>query len=232
MGIKENYREIEKRVCAAAEGAGRSRDEITLMAVTKTHGADMINEVIEAGAEDIGENRVQEVLEKYDSVSPVRWHLIGHLQTNKVKQIIDKVVMIHSVDSLKLAKEIDKRAAAAGLVMDVLVEINSAMEATKSGISGEELFGLVRQIREECPNVRVRGIMCIPPRAEDPEEARPYFKEAKRLFDELREQSGEAHRDEVTTLSMGMSGDFEVAIEEGATIVRVGSSIFGARNYR
>ena len=202
------------------------------MAVTKTHTPEEINQAIAAGATDAGENRVQELVEKYDKVDPVRWHLIGHLQTNKVRNIIDKVVMIHSVDSIRLAREINKRAGAAGLVMDILIEINSAMEETKSGIAAEELEELVRDITSECSNVRIRGIMCIPPIAVDPEDARPYFREARELFEKMKTWDLPSDRFCPDTLSMGMSGDFEVAIEEGATIVRVGSSIFGPRNYR
>lgn len=232
MSISDRYNEILERKNAAAVRSGRNPDDVTLMAVTKTHPASMLNEVIDAGATDIGENRVQEVLEKYDSVKPVRWHLIGHLQTNKVKNIIDKVVMIHSVDSLHLAEEINKRAAAIGKTMDILIEINSAMEESKSGIAAEDLKQLATEIVEKCENVRISGIMCIPPMASTPEDARPYFKDAKKKFDEM--QTWELSRDRFspTVLSMGMSGDFEVAIEEGATIVRVGSSIFGQRNYR
>ena len=230
--IAERFRQIKERKDAAAVRSGRSPDEVTLMAVTKTHTAAEINEAIAAGAADIGENRVQELLEKYDSVSPVRWHLIGHLQTNKVKNVVGKVVMIHSVDSLKLAREINKRASAAGIVMDILIEINSAMEETKSGISSDDLETLVREITAECENIRIRGIMCIPPIAAEPEEARPYFREARELFDKMKTWDLPEERFLPDTLSMGMSGDFEVAIEEGSTIVRVGSSIFGPRNYR
>ena len=232
MDIQERYAEVKRRVDEAALRSGRKPEDVRLIAVTKTHPASEINEAIEAGAADIGENRVQEVLEKYDSVSPVRWHLIGHLQTNKVRQIIDKVVMIHSVDSLKLAREIDKRAAAAGITMDVLIEINSAMEETKSGIPASDLRQLVTDICAECGNVRVCGIMCIPPIAAEPEDSRPYFREAAELFEEMKGWDLPPERFAPTELSMGMSGDFEVAVEEGATMVRVGSSIFGPRNYR
>jgi len=232
MDIQERYAEVKRRVDEAAVRSGRKPEDVRLIAVTKTHPASEINEAIEAGAADIGENRVQEVLEKYDSVSPVRWHLIGHLQTNKVRQIIDKVVMIHSVDSLKLAREIDKRAAAAGITMDVLIEINSAMEETKSGIPAADLRQLVTDICAECGNVRVCGIMCIPPIAAEPEDSRPYFREAAELFEDMKGWDLPAERFAPTELSMGMSGDFEVAVEEGATMVRVGSSIFGPRNYR
>ena len=232
MTIAERFAEVKRRADDAALRSGRDPADIKLVAVTKTHPASEINEAIAAGATDIGENRVQEILEKIGDVAPVRWHLIGHLQTNKVKQVIDKVVMIHSVDSLKLAREIDKRAAAAGIAMDVLVEINSAMEETKSGIAAGDLRQLVTDITAECGNVRVCGIMCIPPIAADPEDSRPYFREAAELFEEMKGWELPHERFAPTELSMGMSGDFEVAIEEGATIVRVGSSIFGPRNYR
>ena len=231
-GIAERYKQIRSRKDAAAIRSGRDPEEVVLMAVTKTHTPEEINHAIAAGATDAGENRVQELVEKYDKVDPVRWHLIGHLQTNKVRNIIDKVVMIHSVDSIRLAREINKRAGAAGLVMDILIEINSAMEETKSGIAAEELEELVRDITSECSNVRIRGIMCIPPIAVDPEDARPYFREARELFEKMKTWDLPSDRFCPDTLSMGMSGDFEVAIEEGATIVRVGSSIFGPRNYR
>ncbi len=232
MGIAERYLEIKRRVDEAAIRSGRRPDDIKLLAVTKTHPASEINEAIDAGAADIGENRVQELLEKYEGVKPVKWHLIGHLQTNKVRQVIDKVVMIHSVDSLRLAKEIDKRAAACGITMDVLIEINSAMEETKSGIAAHDLKELVTEITEQCGSVRVCGIMCIPPIAAEPEDSRPYFREAADLFKDMQTWELPKERFCPTELSMGMSGDFEVAIEEGATIVRVGSSIFGPRNYR
>ncbi|MBE6040941.1 MAG: YggS family pyridoxal phosphate-dependent enzyme [Clostridiales bacterium] len=232
MSIQEKYLDILARKNAAAVRSGRKPEDVTLMVVTKTHTADEINQAIDAGATDAGENRVQELLEKYDSVKPVRWHLIGHLQTNKVKNIIDKVVMIHSVDSMKLAAEINKRAAAKDKVMDILIEINSAMEETKSGIAAEDLEELVAGIVRDCSNIRIRGIMCIPPIAADPEDARPYFREAAELFEKMKTWSHPEERFMPDVLSMGMSGDFEVAIEEGATIVRVGSSIFGPRNYR
>lgn len=232
MTISDRLAEVIRRKDEAAVRSGRNPGDVTLVAVTKTHGADEINQAIEAGATDIGENRVQELLEKYDEVKPVRWHLIGHLQSNKVKNVIGRVVMIHSVDSAKLAREINKRSEAAGLVTDVLIEINSAMEETKSGIDARDLRQLTEEITSECANVRVRGLMCIPPIAADPEDSRPYFKEAASLFAEMKNWDLPKERFMPDVLSMGMSGDFEVAIEEGATIVRVGSSIFGPRNYR
>lgn len=232
MSIQEKYNEILKRKNEAAIRSGRKPEDVILMAVTKTHPYTELNEVIDAGATDIGENKVQEVLEKYEYVKPVRWHLIGHLQTNKVKSIIDKVELIHSVDSLHLAKEINKRAAAIDKKMDILIQINSAMEATKTGIPAEELEDLVRSITSECNNIRVCGIMCIPPMAETPEDNRPYFRQARELLEKMKTWDIPENVFAPTILSMGMSGDYEVAIEEGATIVRVGSSIFGPRNYR
>lgn len=232
MGVRENYLEVLNKKNQAALMAGRNPEDITLMAVTKLHTVDEINEAIDAGATDIGENKVQELLSKYEDVKPVRWHLIGHLQTNKVKQIIDKVVMIHSVDSLHLAEEINKRAGNAGLVMDILIEINVGEEETKTGIQAEELMDLAKKITDTCENVRLRGVMCIPPYGEDPEVSRKYFRETRELFEKLQQLGLPEDRALIDTLSMGMSGDYETAVEEGSTIVRVGSAIFGKRNYR
>lgn len=230
MSIFEKFKEVKERKDRACIRVGRDPDDVLLMAVTKTHPASMVNEAIAAGATDIGENKAQELVAKYDEVDSVRWHFIGHLQTNKVKDIISKVTMIHSLDSERLAKEIDKRAGAAGIVMDALVEINVAMEKSKPGILLDDAEGLVTDIENKYNNVRVRGLMCVPPISEDPEESRPYFKEVKTLFDEIRGRRGREGSFDI--LSMGMSGDFEVAIEEGSTIVRVGSAIFGPRNYK
>lgn len=232
MGVRENYLEVLNKKNQAALRAGRNPEDITLMAVTKLHTVGEINEAIDAGATDIGENKVQELLSKYEDVKPVRWHLIGHLQTNKVKQIIDKVVMIHSVDSLHLAEEINKRAGNAGLVMDILIEINVGEEETKTGIQAEELMDLAKKITDTCENVRLRGVMCIPPYGEDPEVSRKYFRETRELFEKLQQLGLPEDRALIDTLSMGMSGDYETAVEEGSTIVRVGSAIFGKRNYR
>ena len=231
MGVRENYLEVLNKKNQAALRAGRNPEDITLMAVTKLHTVDEINEAIDAGATDIGENKVQELLSKYEDVKPVRWHLIGHLQTNKVKQIIDKVVMIHSVDSLHLAEEINKRAGNAGLVMDILIEINVGEEETKTGIQAEELMDLAKKITDTCENVRLRGVMCIPPYGEDPEVSRKYFRETRELFEKLQQLGLPEDRALIDTLSMGMSGDYEVALSEGSTFVRVGTAIFGERDY-
>lgn len=232
MTVSENYLEIEKRKNAAAVRSGRKPEDVLLLAVTKTHTPEEINEAIDAGATDIGENKVQEILEKYDSVKPVRWHLIGHLQTNKVKNVIDKVVMIHSVDSVKLAGEIDKRARAAGIVMDVLLQVNIADEETKTGLPVSELFTVIDDIAGRLHNIRIRGLMCIPPAGDTPEDARCYFAQARELFEKMKTLSYDEEYYKPDILSMGMSGDFEVAIEEGSNLVRVGSSIFGRRSYR
>ena len=205
------------------------KEDVLLCAVTKTHTAMEINEAIDAGVTDIGENKVQEILDKYDKVKPVRWHMIGHLQTNKVKYIIDKVDLIHSVDSMKLAKEIDKRAKQHDKVMDILIQVNSAQEESKFGISTDETKNMIMDILENCENIRIRGLMCIAPFAENPEDVRGYFAEVKKQYDEFGKINHE--RLDFKYLSMGMSHDYIVAMQEGANLVRVGSAIFGSRVY-
>lgn len=217
--ITENFQRLDKEV----------GEDVLLVAVTKTHPVEMLNEVIDAGATDIGENKVQEILDKYDHVKPVRWHMIGHLQTNKVKYIIDKVSMIHSVDSLKLAKEIDKRAVQHDLTMDILIQVNSAQEESKFGITTDETGKLIEDILENCPSVRIRGLMCIAPYADDPDTVRQYFAEVKKLYDQFSQIDHENL--DFRYLSMGMSHDYKVAIEEGSNLVRIGTSIFGERDY-
>lgn len=238
MTIRDNFDYIKNEIAKAAERAGRNADDVTLMAVTKLHSPDEMNEAIDAGATDIGENKVQEVLSKYDKVKPARWHLIGHLQTNKVRQIIDKVVMIQSVDSLHLAEEIEKRAVQAGITMDILIQVDPAAQETKFGVDPLELDSLVGSIAAECPHVNVKGLMAIAPFVNDPEEARPFFREVRRVFDTCRkkQESGEkgynGENIDFRVLSMGMTNDFRIAVEEGSTMVRVGTAIFGTRNYR
>ncbi|MBE6032364.1 MAG: YggS family pyridoxal phosphate-dependent enzyme [Firmicutes bacterium] len=228
MGIKENIQSIEARKEAAAREFAPEQEAL-LVAVTKTRTPEEINEAIRAGVTDIGENKVQEIMAKYDQIDPVRWHLIGHLQTNKVKYIIDKVDLIHSVDSLKLAAEIDRRAAQHGKVMDILIQVNTANEESKSGVSSGEAEELFLGILENCPNIRVCGIMCMAPVAEDPEDVRPFFHEARELYDKFSQVKHE--RAAFRWLSMGMSHDFEAALKEGANLIRVGSAIFGERDY-
>lgn len=202
---------------------------VTLVAVTKTHGTEEINKAIDWGVTDIGENKVQEILEKYPHVKPVRWHLIGHLQTNKVKQIIDKVHLIHSVDSMKLAGEINKRAGQVGKAVNVLIQINSAGEESKFGIETAETEMMVKQILDECENIKICGLMCIAPFYEDPDNVREYFRVVKEQYDELAKIDHENL--EFKYLSMGMSHDYRVAVREGSNMVRIGSAIFGRRNY-
>ncbi|MCI6011871.1 MAG: YggS family pyridoxal phosphate-dependent enzyme [Firmicutes bacterium] len=229
MSIRENIEHINSLKEEAAVRSGRSGEDVLLVAVTKLHTVEEINEAIDCGITDIGENKVQEIMEKYDHVKPVRWHLIGHLQTNKVKYIIDKVSMIHSVDSLHLAQEIDKRAAQHNLTMDILIQVNSAREESKFGITTDETEQLIHDILGTCPHVHIRGLMCIAPFEENPDDARVYFAEVKKQYDEFAKIS---HPNlDFRYLSMGMSGDFQVAIEEGSNLVRVGTAIFGARDY-
>ena len=227
--IRGNIDRVHERIGAASAAAGRSADEVILVAVSKTRTPEEINTAIDAGVTDIGENKVQEIMDKYDHVKPVRWHMIGHLQTNKVKYIIDKVDLIHSVDSLKLAKEINKRAGSHGITMDILVQINPADEESKFGVSLDQTGELVESILAECENIRIRGLMSVAPIAEDPRDVKPYFDRVKEKYDEF---SGIDHPNlDFKYLSMGMSHDFEVAIEAGANVVRVGSAIFGERDY-
>ena len=205
------------------------KDGVLLVAVTKTHSVEEINEAIDCGITDIGENKVQEIMDKYDSVKPVRWHMIGHLQTNKVKYIIDKVSLIHSVDSLKLAKEIDKRAAQHNKVMDVLIQVNAAHEESKWGIDPDETGMLINEILESCPRVRICGLMSVAPYADDPDEIRPFFAQVKKLYDEYGKIDHEMI--DFKYLSMGMTHDYVTAMEEGSNLIRVGTAIFGARVY-
>lgn len=228
MDIEQNLKNVEQRIAAAAKKSGRSREDIILVAVTKTHPADMMNEAIKAGVTDIGENKPQEVRDKYADVLPVRWHLIGHLQTNKVKYIIDKCCMIHSVDSIKLMDEIEKQAKQHDVSMDILIQVNISGEETKSGITAEELDELLMHAGE-LERVKVRGLMTIAPKCEHQEDAAVHFRNMKMLFDETAKKVYKNVSMEY--LSMGMSGDFEAAIECGSNMVRVGSAIFGARDY-
>ena len=200
-----------------------------LVAVSKTRTPEEINTAIDAGVTDIGENKVQEIMDKYDNIKPVRWHMIGHLQTNKVKYIIDKVSMIHSVDSYKLAAEINRRAAGKGITMDILIQVNSAQEDSKFGITTDETEGLIKEILDNCENVRIRGLMCIAPYADDPEDIKIYFDQVKEQYDRFGRI--EHPRLDFKYLSMGMSHDFQVAIEAGSNLVRVGSAIFVERDY-
>jgi len=227
--LKLNIDEINENISKACTRAGRNRDEVTLIAVTKTIDEDIINESLKYGLENIGENKVQEVTRKFDQISKgIKWHLIGHLQTNKVKYIIDKVDLIHSVDSLKLAKEINKRAAQHEKIMNVLIQINVVDEDSKFGIPKGEAYNLVKEI-SLLENIKVLGLMNIAPFYGDIELARRDFKEMKQLFESIKATS--IDNVDMKYLSMGMTGDYEVAVEEGANLLRVGTGIYGARDY-
>lgn len=227
--IRENLEEIISQKESITIKAGREAGEVLLVAVTKTRSPEEINEAIAAGVTDIGENKVQEIMDKFEQVSPVRWHMIGHLQTNKVKYIIDKVCMIHSVDSLRLAEEINRRAAQHNLIMDILVQVNAAGEESKFGVSADETEELIRNILSSFPQVRIKGLMFIAPFEEDLEQVRDYFRQVKDLYDRFGALSHE--RLQFQYLSMGMSHDYEVAIQEGSNLIRVGTAIFGERMY-
>ncbi len=227
--ITEQYLEVKNAVTDALHMSGRRGEECTLIAVSKTKPVAMLKEAYEAGCRDFGENKVQEILEKYEQMpQDVRWHMIGHLQTNKVKYIVDKAALIHSVDSIKLAREINKEAAKKNCVVSVLLEVNVAKEESKYGFCEEELLEAVKEIAL-LPNIKVEGLMTIAPFVENPEENRIYFRRLKQLsVDILKENIDNIN---MNVLSMGMTGDYLVAISEGATFVRVGTGIFGNRLY-
>lgn len=227
--LKDNFKEVEARIQAACERAGRKREEVTLIAVSKTKPVQMLQEAYDLGNRIFGENKVQEIVDKYDALpADISWHMIGHLQRNKVKYIIDKVTLIHSVDSLRLAETIEKEAAKKGVTADILIEVNVAKEDTKYGVMPEDAARLVSQI-SVMPHIRIKGLMTIAPFVTNPEENRIYFQRLRNLAVDI----GENKSDNVTmsVLSMGMTNDYEIAIEEGATIIRVGTGLFGARSY-
>ena len=227
--IKDNILEVQSDINESLKNAGRQMGEATLIAVSKTKPIELLKEAYDASMRDFGENKVQELVEKYDLLpKDIRWHLIGHLQTNKVKYIVDKVFLIHSVDSLKLAKEISKEALKKNVVVDVLIEVNVANEDTKFGVKVEDTEALIRQIAL-LDGIRVKGLMTVAPFVEKSEENRPIFKKLKQLFVDIKGKNIDNVFMEI--MSMGMSGDYKVAVEEGATYVRVGTKIFGERNY-
>ena len=227
--VVENLAEVERRVCAACERAGRPREEVTLIAVSKTKPVSMIEELLPGGPRDFGENKVQELCEKYEQLpKEIRWHLIGHLQRNKVKYVVDKACLIHSVDSLRLAETISEEAVKRQLTVPVLIEVNVAGEESKFGVSPEETEELIREIAK-LPGMAVKGLMTIAPFVENPEENRVHFANLKKLCVDIKMKN--IDNVSMNVLSMGITGDYEVAIEEGATMIRVGTGIFGERNY-
>ena len=227
MSIADNLKTVLAKIHTAALAAGRDPAEVRLVAVSKTRPAAVVTEALLCGQRLFGENYVQELAAKSREVTEaVEWHFIGHLQSNKVRQIAGVVTMIHSVDRLSLAEEIDRQWGRLGLACDALIEVNIAREVTKSGTTATELIDLVRQV-SLLPHIRIMGLMTMPPLFDDPEGARPYFRELRRLAEEIATENIPNVR--MTELSMGMSGDFEAAVAEGATLVRVGTAIFGER---
>lgn len=226
--IAHNLQEVTRKIEDAALKAGRNPGDVTLIAVSKTKPVSMLLEAYEQGCRDFGENKVQEILEKYDRMpADTRFHMIGHLQRNKVKYILDKVALIHSVDSVRLAQEISREAVKRNLETDILIEVNVAGEETKFGTCPEDTISLIREIAQ-LPAVHIKGLMTIAPYVEKSEENRKYFEKLRQLAVDIREQNIDNVKVEV--LSMGMTGDYEVAVEEGATYVRVGTGIFGGRS--
>ena len=227
--LGENYRRVKENIRKACETAGRNEQDVTLLAVSKTKPVDMLLDVYQAGARDFGENKVQELVDKIPQLpSDIRWHMIGHLQRNKVKYIVDKVYLIHSVDSLRLAEEISREAVKKQTEVNILIEVNVAQEESKFGTTVEETTELVRSIAL-LPAIHIKGLMTIAPFVENAEENRTYFQKLRQLAVDI----GNKNIDNVSMsiLSMGMTGDYTVATEEGATIVRVGTGIFGERDY-
>jgi pyridoxal phosphate enzyme (YggS family) len=228
--LKDNLKTVEEHVQEACKRAGRSREEVTLIAVSKTKPLEMLQEIYGEGVRDFGENKVQELCDKMEQLpSDIRWHMIGHLQRNKVKYIVGKVALIHSVDTYRLAEEINIQAKKRGIIVPILVEVNIAGEKTKFGTTAEDAMLLVEEI-SKLENVRIKGLMTIAPFVENPEDNRLYFRKIKQLSVDITNKNIDNVSMEI--LSMGMTGDYEVAIEEGATMVRVGTGIFGARNYK
>ena len=227
--LKENFDEIEQRIQTACDRSHRDRKDVTLVAVSKTKPVEMLQEAYDFGTRVFGENYVQEIVEKYDALPhDINWHMIGHLQRNKVKYIIDKVDLIHSVDSFRLAESIEKEAAKRGIIADILLEVNVAKEESKFGLMPEEVLDFVDQI-SGFSHICVRGLMTSAPNVKNPEENRVFFRKLKNLSVDI--ESKKADNINVSILSMGMTNDFEIAIEEGSTMVRVGTGLFGARNY-
>lgn len=228
--IKENIDIVKNNIIKSANKSGRDISDVTLIAVSKTKPIEMLQEAYECGMRDFGENKVQEILDKYDKMpTDVRWHMIGHLQTNKVKYIIDKVYAIHSVDSIKLANEISKQAVKHNVSIRVLLEVNVAEEESKFGITSDEVINFAKEVAS-LPNIKVEGLMTVAPYVDDPELNRQYFVDLAQLSVDINNENidnGYGNK-----LSMGMTNDYCIAIEEGATFVRVGTGIFGERNYQ
>ena len=227
--LKENLQQVEENIKKACEKSGRDRADVTLIAVSKTKPVEMLQTIYDCGVKDFGENKVQEMCDKMEVLpGDIKWHMIGHLQTNKVKYIVGKTELIHSVDSVHLAAEIQKQAVKKDVIVPILIEVNIAEEESKFGIHKEDTIAMVRQIAG-MDHLRIKGLMTIAPFVENAEDNRLYFREIKQLSVDIKNQN--IDNVSMDVLSMGMTGDYEVAIEEGATLVRVGTGIFGERNY-
>lgn len=225
MSLKERLANIKKRIEESLLRSNRVEDKITLIAVTKTHPVNIIEELYKEGIIDIGENYVQEMMKKMEIGLPIRWHFIGGLQKNKVKYLVGKVYLIHSLDNFPLAEEIDKRAKSKGVIQNVLLQINQG-EETKGGIKVNEAEDFIKKLNN-FSNIRLLGLMGMPPFLEEKEKVRPYFKELRELIDDLNSKN--CYKETLKELSMGMSSDFEVAIEEGSTMIRIGTALLGER---
>ena len=227
--IQENIKLVEENIKKACEKVGRDVNEVTLIAVSKTKPYTAIEEALPTGVKDYGENKVQELCDKYEILpKDIKWHMIGHLQRNKVKYLVGKASLIHSVDSIRLAEQIEKEYAKADEIANILIEVNMAQEESKFGITSEETEQLVREIAK-FPHIRIKGLMTIARYTDNPESNRVYFRNMKKLSVDIENKN--IDNVSMSVLSMGMTGDYQVAVEEGATLVRVGTGIFGERNY-
>ena len=227
--VAENLAQVQKNIEESCGNVNRDPGEVTLIAVSKTKTVEMLREAYDAGARVFGENKVQEIVDKYDHMpSDVKWHMIGHLQRNKVKYIVDKVAMIHSVDSFRLAETIEKEAAKKNVTVPILIEVNVAQEESKYGLKPEEVLPFIEEIAD-FSHIQIKGLMTIAPYVENAEENREIFRELKKLSVDIAAKN--INNVTMSVLSMGMTGDYMVAVQEGATMVRVGTGIFGARNY-
>lgn len=227
--IKENIEYIREKIIEICEECGRNQEDVKLIAVSKTKPVSMLKEAYECGCRDFGENKVQELVDKWEQMpKDIRWHMIGHLQRNKVKYIVDKVYLIHSVDSLRLAEEISKEAVKKGVTVSILIEVNVAQEESKFGTTCNEVCDLVKEIAK-LPGILIKGLMTIAPYVENSEENRQYFEKLRQIYvDIIQKNIDNVYMEE---LSMGMTGDYITAITEGATYVRIGTAIFGERLY-
>ena len=229
MEISDNLRLVEENIAAACKRAGRRREDVKLIAVSKTHPVEAVKEAMRCGIRSFGENKVQELKDKMEKIDDsLDWHLIGHLQTNKVKYVVGKVSLIHSLESIRLAEALEKEALKQGVIVDVLVEVNIAGEDTKFGVLPENVEDFIREVAK-FEHIRVKGLMTVAPIAQKSEENRKYFKNLNKIMVDLNSKN--IHNVSMNVLSMGMTGDYETAIEEGATLVRVGTGIFGHRDY-